>query len=369
MEQTRVPNPLFASAWQLPRALTITLALSVLAHLVAYFGAPDFVTAWRATESTKFDAVLVAAAPAVVPETAPPEPVAPRPVVKPRVKLAKVVPVTPVLISPAEAIPNNTPTEPPASTEPDLVPLPPLASAAMASLEPVVIASAPELTLPPSGKAVDFPQRLRATYKMTSSIANGTASLSWQLEGTKYEIDSSIQPTGVFTSMFVGNFRQISRGEMTDSGIRPNFFSLQRGDVPADTAEFQRAAKTLKIIKHGETHISPLSERLQDTQSFLFQMARDVSVLGKGSTIVPVQVTNARKIYEYKFKRIGEATLATPVGTFLTIHLKSEASDPEDVYEVWLAPDLHFMPVKMKFFMGRFPVEQNVATFASSALF
>ena len=74
--------------------------------------------------------------------------------------------------------------------------------------------------------------------------------------------------------------------------------------------------------------------------------------------MINVQVTNARKVYEYKFKRIGEETVATRLGPLAAIHLRSEAADPEDVYEVWLAPQYFYMPVKLKFFMGRFPIEQ-----------
>ena len=50
-------------------------------------------------------------------------------------------------------------------------------------------------------------------------------------------------------------------------------------------------------------------------------------------------------------------TLRTRAGTVQTVHLRSESADPEDTYEVWLAPGNYHLPVKLKFYAGRFPVE------------
>ena len=87
-------------------------------------------------------------------------------------------------------------------------------------------------------------------------------------------------------------------------------------------------------------------------------MAHDAAQMKPEQNTIAVQVTNARKVYQYKFKRVGEETVETRLGALSAIHLKSEAADPEDVYEVWLSPQHFYMPIKLKFFMGRFPIEQ-----------
>ena len=79
-----------------------------------------------------------------------------------------------------------------------------------------------------------------------------------------------------------------------------------------------------------------------------------------------VMVTNARKVYRYRFRRAGEETLSTPTGEIATIHLIADAPNPEDVYEVWLAPQYFHLPVKLKFYMGRYPVEQTVTSISAS---
>ncbi|MBL8513758.1 MAG: hypothetical protein JNJ55_07180, partial [Betaproteobacteria bacterium] len=57
------------------------------------------------------------------------------------------------------------------------------------------------------------------------------------------------------------------------------------------------------------------------------------------------------------FQILGIGPQETPLGVVNAVHLKSEAADPTDVYEVWLAPSYYNLPVRLKFFAGRFPIE------------
>ena len=101
----------------------------------------------------------------------------------------------------------------------------------------------------------------------------------------------------------------------------------------------------------------PLPPGIQDTQSFLFQFAYEASRLKATDDRLDVLVTNARKVYRHRFRVVGPETVETRFGTVATLHLRSEAVDPEDVYEVWLSPENYHLPVKLKFFAGRFPIE------------
>jgi hypothetical protein len=100
-----------------------------------------------------------------------------------------------------------------------------------------------------------------------------------------------------------------------------------------------------------------LPPNIQDTQSFLFQFAYETDRLQSPDDRLDVLVTNARKVYRHRFRVVGKETVETQFGTVSTLHLRSEAVDPEDVYEVWLSPENHHLPVKLKFFAGRFPIE------------
>jgi Protein of unknown function (DUF3108) len=383
--------------WRTP--LAITLAASFIAHTVAYVATPHWIAAWETPKPPKFDAVIVATpepkevtvdpavfAPAPKPMATRPRPVrvakATVPVVKSEATFA--APENAIAVASSETAPRANAADGASAAPADAPNLKaddtttPAATNSVAE-PPIVLAAATPTAapaMPTAEQQLDklierptFPSRLTIAYKMTSNVADGVADFSWKRNGGQYEIDSTIQPTGLIASMFAGTFRQTSRGDVTADGIAPTFFSMQRGEAQADTAEFKRASSELKIIKHGETHLMPLPERMQDMQSFLFQMAHDAPALGTDAGArITVNVTNARKVYQYKFFRVGEETLETRMGPMTTIHLKSESSNPEDVYEVWLAPNHFYMPVKLKFYMGRFAVEQ-VATRISATPF
>ena len=159
--------------------------------------------------------------------------------------------------------------------------------------------------------------------------------------------------------------RQISTGEITDAGLRPQSFAIQRGEAEAETAQFQRDLARLAFKRGNASRSAPLARETQDMQSFLFQMAYEVpNMAGIGSQI-EVSVTNARKVYKYQFKYMGEEQLRMPFGEVRTVHLLSAASNPEDSYEMWLAPDYFYLPMRLKFYLGKFPVEQRATRISS----
>ena len=240
------------------------------------------------------------------------------------------------------------------------VPLLRLALPSMALSFSVFVGGAVSASPSAPATATPLPDNVNISYRMRSSLADGIATFSWKREGARYQLDSSIEANGVFS--LVGALRQSSRGDITSQGLQPAFFSIKRGDGVADTATFNRDRNELKTLARGENKVIPLPARLQDTLSFLFQLGYDLRA-GKGSSDrLSVVASNARKIYRHEFSQVGEETLQTQMGPLQTIHLKSDASDPEDVYEVWLAPEKFHLPVKVKFYAGRFLIEQTVTS-------
>ncbi|MBL8522658.1 MAG: DUF3108 domain-containing protein [Betaproteobacteria bacterium] len=192
---------------------------------------------------------------------------------------------------------------------------------------------------------------------MTSSVSDGVADYTWKREGNQYEIDSTMQATGFIIGSLVGALHQVSRGEIAPGGLQPTSFSMRRGDAEADTADFMRASNELKLVRKGRSQVLPMPPRIQDMQSFLFQLAYDAPRLKSPEDRLDVMVTNARKVYRHRFRQVGVETVQTRSGPVEALHLLSEAADPEDAYEVWLAPKNYHLPVKIKFFAGRFPIE------------
>jgi len=379
------------SAWTFlrqRRVLVWALLLSATLHLSTYMATPFFIHGWRDPPAARFDAVLVAdtdlhphtaTAPAPAASRRParalrtPRTNLPRPVAPPKSEADFVGPENAIAVAASQP-----------DTEDMGPPLAPVAgnardsagtAAPLAASSPSGVNDAATPSLVPAAAtaaatdntakvqqadipAVELPARISIAYKMSSSISDGVADYTWKRDGPQFEIDSTMQATGFIVGNFVGVLHQVSRGEVTPAGLRPITFRIRRGDVVPDSAEFDYTANELRMTRaNGQTQTTPLPPRLQDMQSFLFQLAFDAPKLLGSDDALDVMVTNARKVYRHRFRQVGAEVVKTRSGPVQTIHLRSEAADPEDVYEVWLAPGNFHLPVKLKFYAGRFPVE------------
>jgi hypothetical protein len=212
----------------------------------------------------------------------------------------------------------------------------------------------------------DLPSRISISFKATSNISDGVADYTWKRNGSRYEVDSSLQASGFVMSLLAGVLHQVSRGEITADGLQPETFMMRRGDSVPDTADFLRGSNEIRLTRGGNARMVPLPARIQDTQSFLFQLAFDAPRLKSPADRLELLVTNARKIYRHSFRQLGEVTIETRFGPVRTLHLLSDAADPEDAYEVWLSPEHFHLPVKLKFFAGRFPIELIATSIGST---
>ncbi len=377
------------------RGLIVALVLSFAAHGALYLTTPQFAGQWTPTKTISYDATLTP----LTPETLLPASIvaraAPATSRPPRVKhISRPLPAkseanfTPpensIAVAANTAVPGaegenpsdgtlNTPTTStpesptiPLKKTPDPVTPESANTSNSAPVKPLEPPALPASTTP-TRIAPQFPERISIEYKMTSSIADGIANFKWTRKDGSYEIDSSIQATGFLVAALAGVIHQQSRGEITDEGLRPKRFSIRRGEGNAETADFERATKLLTFKGRGNDRSEPLTNEMQDMQSFLFQLAYDAPRLAETGDKLDVQTTNARKVYRYQFKKIGEETIDTKLGKLETIRLLADAPTPEDAYEVWLAPKYFYLPVKLKYYLGRFLFEQTVTRIGVSA--
>lgn len=352
-----------AGAWwstHRSRVPTLALLFSAMIHLCAYWFLPHMATAWHALPEVIYAATLIPQP--IAANSAPPAVPAAQPR---RAQRAAARPPRPAAAVPAEtAVPEVAiPTEPAGAAD--------SAPVNAASVEPTI--SAPETSTsvaPPEPASpilpetaanqpppVELPSRISLSFKAVSSISDGVADYTWKRDGNRYETESSLQATGFFVSMFAGVMYQVSSGEVDSSGLKPDMFRFRRGEGEAEVAEFLRPANELRLTRGGRIRSQPLPPGIQDTQSFLFQFAYEASRLKAVDDRLDVLVTNARKVYRHRFRVVGPETVETRFGAIATLHLRSEAVDPEDIYEVWLSPENYHLPVKLKFFAGRFPIE------------
>lgn len=332
------------------RAALAALMLSLLAHATAILLSPELVLFSGEPDAAILSARLVSQ-PFAPPEEArviKPARSGPRPNVRRRVVIAEnaVEPVE-VVKKAAEPQIDKVVETPVAETAADVAPPPDLPAPAHAAAES-------------QGKPVDtLPGNIVLAYDLKSSLVDGRADYTWRREGSHYTIDGGIEAYGFLAFVFVGRLEQHSRGEMTPAGLRPDFFSLKRGDSPAESAEFKWNEKEIKHNRLKGEHVQPLKEGAQDLLSFIFQFAYTFPEKLADASPVSFAITNARKMDRYDFRVVGTEKLTLPIGEINTVHLVRETSDPADAYEAWLGVDQYYLPVKLRFMLGgRVSVEQ-----------
>jgi len=370
------------------RVLGLAVAASLLAHSIVYFAMLSHVNEFSPIKTLRYDASLVQleSQPEAKPTRAPtPTPTLgsnakPKPVAAPQIQSVNTTAAKQDDFQEApQKFSAETASEEVATAAGSLATQPSLnVNADSLSQLPAASSTPPSILEPDKPQAVStgqpeakpeaqvetkrtmpaFAERISIEYKLTSAVTDGVANFKWMRKGSTYEIESSTEATGFLVSAFAGAIYQQSRGEITEDGLRPTWFSIRRGEGVTDTAEFQRSTNSLSLKGARAARILPLNAQLQDMQSFLFQLSVEAPRLVTDSDRLEVLVTNARKVYRYQFRRVGPETLHTRIGKIETIRLISDAVNPEDVYEVWLAPQYFYLPVKIKLYIGRFPVEQ-----------
>ena len=371
------------------RLLVVALTLSLLFHILATVGTSGWLTTWEEPRKQQFDAYL---APAPSPEPVTPAAnLAPFPVstvpnsrrrgvTKPRISPRSNANFRPPENAIAVDGPQIAAGDDGRSTLAEPATGPAEASATEQALPTTAVAtelpslatspSLPLVDLPPpiveTVPAVELPSRVSISYNATTAVADGVAHYAWKRDGEKYTFESTIQASGFFVNMFAGTITQQSSGTVTTSGIAPGRFSIRRGEKPPETAEFDRSKGKVRLSRESETRELDMPPKLQDTQSFLFQLAFESSKLRTLDDRIEIWVTNARGLNRYVFKRVGESTIETRLGSVETIHLVRETAEVRDTYEAWLSPKHHYLPVKLKFYLDRFPAELIATTISST---
>lgn len=305
------------------------LAASVLLHLGLLSGAWVFPPVLlHVDEPPPLTARLVSIPPPPLPpppakpvaKTTPPKPV--QPLQQPHEPDPVPEPIEPVPDIPAEAsIPLITE---PVELTPDVV-------------EPPVVTEAPED--PPLNP---LPNRVRLEYRARIGLATGQMSLLWVNEGDHYTITSILSPQGMASLFFSGQLVQMSRGRILATGLQPEEFWDQR-DNKRSQSRFNYATQTILTESSKGARTFPLPAGLQDVQSLLFQLA----LTAPPATESDNAVFNGKKVRSYRYRLVGEEYLDTALGALRTLHIVRVTDTSAERFEIWLAIDRYYLPVKL----------------------
>lgn len=338
------------------KKLWLPLGLVLVAHAVGL--------EWLARHRDALDLLPPLAPPMytrILQPTVPPPVVAaatPAPPARPKARSVAVAPKP----KPAASEPAREPAPPPppeplpdevalASPEPPAPAEAPVETPAAAS--PASAASAPPAAeADPAAALASWPTDTRLTYQLDGQFRSGPlygqAWVRWQREGGSYQVrlDVDIPPWTEFV--------MTSQGDVTPAGLLPRAYEEYRPGKKLRAAQF---GDTVLNLERGKT--APRPPGMQDTASQFVELAhrfatgREALVVG-GTVTFPMARPGAVDLWTYDI--VASELLRTPnLGTVEAFHLKPRPiANPRGnvTAEMWFAPSLQYLPVRIKVLMG-----------------
>ncbi len=175
--------------------------------------------------------------------------------------------------------------------------------------------------------------------------AEGKAKIVYDLMDEKhYKITSLAEASGL-AALIIGDLLQESEGELTKTGLQPQRYLYQYGknDDKTYLATFDWQNKSLLMVSSKSEKAVPLIEGTQDLLSFMYQFMFVAPL-----ETMQIPITNGKKLRVYDYQFEGEALLAGELGEVNTLHISRGGQDPEEKFELWLAPDYQNIPIKIR---------------------
>lgn len=186
----------------------------------------------------------------------------------------------------------------------------------------------PRVHLAFEATAARGPLQLRGESDLTLSLAEGGYDLRTETRSLLYQA------------------RQTSGGRVGRDGLIPMRYVEQVLRREPRAAHFDWTARTVEFSANGARE--PLRDLTQDRLSMLLQLgllARSRPQAGG----FEMPVAGVRRIGVYRIEARGEQVLDLPAGRWRTLGFARVTDDDHDAMEVWLAPDLCWLPVRMRF--------------------
>jgi len=185
---------------------------------------------------------------------------------------------------------------------------------------------------------------VRLEYDITASRSAltlaGDAVVTFERRGDAYAMASKQQALGIVEA------RQTSAGTIGRQGMVPRRFTQQSSRRPARGVDFDWDAQRVTFSQSGES--LPTRPQMQDRLSLLFQIGWRQRAEPRAATI-ELPVAGQRAASTYLFAARGAEAIVVPAGRFETLRYERHRGGGDDALEVWLAPALCSLPVRLRF--------------------
>lgn len=203
---------------------------------------------------------------------------------------------------------------------------------------------------PPKGPVFEWPKATKVSFKLEGYFRGkltGSAAVEWLRKGNKYQVFLDTTVGGIFSQ------QATSEGEITPEGLYPTrnetkgrrFFT----DIPVRTIVFDKDEIT---FPNGDKAARP--EGVQDLISNIIQLSYQFTLdpkLLQPGTSLKVKVATAKQLEDLVLDVVKEDIIDSPMGPLSAMHVKPrrliETGTPLPPVEIWFAPNLQYLPVRI----------------------
>ncbi len=327
--------------------LALALVVSLLLHLLLAGGLGGFDHEREFSSQPLIHAVLIAPPAQPEPVSAEPPPVtaeAPQPVPRPAPApsgtatpdVADDRPATPVSAAPQPSAPEASSNLGDAAEERDQD---------YGEEGPPVIDYGQTLT---PMQALIGEARLEFDVYRGESLLIGQTRYHWVHDGERYQMDVVTETTGLAGLLRPLRIEQRSIGDMTDRGLRPTRFeSIPKEGKANDEEVIFDWASSRVMLRAGKTRSEhALLDGAQDMASLWLEIIWRTQAGGDFDFTV---ATGKRYTPRWFIPEQESGSLDTAIGRLLVKRLHTRAQPGDNQIEVWLAPNLRWLPVRIRY--------------------
>lgn len=190
------------------------------------------------------------------------------------------------------------------------------------------------------------PSRIEIHYAVQfGSMTIGEGRDVFEHEDGRYRVRSESKTVGI-AAIYRLDVKRESRGRIAADGLRPEFFEEIRNGKAKRRVDFDWNQRRATLFDGEQTKVVDLPDNTWDSTSFGYNFA----FTPPRPSDFPVNLTDGRRISDYRYAVLGKERLETDIGALETIHVKKvqEAGDKRGL-EVWLAQDHHNLPVRIRY--------------------
>jgi hypothetical protein len=196
----------------------------------------------------------------------------------------------------------------------------------------------------------DTPRQVTLEYRITKAgITIGTVRESFTREDDRYRIVSETRTAGPVRVFLKDKLSVTSEGRIGAAGLIPERYAFQRERDShknlVSTFDWN-ARQILTAFDGGARRESfELPPGTQDRVSAMYQFM----FRAPQSESVATWMSQGKKAEHYQYRRAGSESISISGRDYATVRFARVVQAGESNAELWLAADLHYLPVKMAF--------------------